>query len=206
MSDKTLHARLLAARIAMKDPKLDGTNPHFGSSFVTRDSALDSVLPALANEGLFMSQGVFDGELATTVWDEAGNHETLCRYPVAPNPDPQKYLASLTYASRGSMMLVFAIAGEPDDDGNTAAKPEPRDDRASAAKAATNTQPTEPTGFDAVMKALISKPTNAQYVKAALELDPDMKLSTKTGVTLGRKAFDAMDADKQAAVMSLATQ
>ena len=115
---------LLAARKAMRDPRLKGDNPHFSSKFVPRDEVLDVVLGACMGEGIFLSQGVFDGALITNVFmgDETA---VLCRYPIADSDNPQKYMAALTYASRGSLMLAFALAGEPDDDGNTAATPPP---------------------------------------------------------------------------------
>ena len=119
MSDLT--AALVAARKKMTDPKLAGENPHFGSRFVPRDEALAVIVPKLLEQGVFVTQGVSEGFLRTAV-HKGEEMAVLCEYPVPAISDPQKYLAALTYASRGSLMLAFSLAGEPDDDGNTAAK------------------------------------------------------------------------------------
>lgn len=130
MADKTLQSALLAARKKMKDPRLSGDNPHFRSKFVPRDEVLDVVVPVLLDEGILLSQGIFDGMLATTVHGH-GESLVLGEYPLPPMTDPQKHLAACTYASRGSLMLAFALAGDPDDDGNAAsAKSEPKPDMA----------------------------------------------------------------------------
>lgn len=115
-----LGAALVAARKAMKDPRKSGDNPHFRSKFVPRDEVLDAIMEPLLSQGLFLSQGIFDGNMVTTVTLGVTSMR-LGEYPIAPNSDAQKYLAACTYASRGSLMLAFGLAGDEDDDGNTAA-------------------------------------------------------------------------------------
>lgn len=117
---KTIRAKVLAARKKMADPRKSGENPHFGSKFVPRDAVLDVVVPALLEQGLWLSQGLLDGQLVTSVHDDTDTLD-LGSWPVAPNSDPQRYMAATTYASRGSLMLAFALAGDEDDDGNAAA-------------------------------------------------------------------------------------
>ena len=121
MADKTLTDALLEARRAMKDPRMSGSNPHFKSKFVPRDQVLDAVVSPLLAAGVVLTQGIFDGMLATQVHGY-GEVFTLGEYPLPDQSDPQKYLAACTYASRGSLMLAFALAGDDDDDGNTAAR------------------------------------------------------------------------------------
>lgn len=133
MSDhKTLGAALAAAQANMKDPRLTGTNPHFDSKFVPRDEALDCVLPALLAEGIALSQAPVHDEFGYGVrtmlhW----NAETFDfgAFTIKPSKDdPQGAIGATTYASRVGIMLVFARAGDPDDDGNAASekpKPEP---------------------------------------------------------------------------------
>ena len=118
---------LLAARMAMRSPKLNSDNPHFHSKFASRDEVLACVLPALHDQGIHLFQGIFDGELQTIV-TKSDEQQVLCIYPLPELADPQKFMGATTYASRGSLMLAFALAGEPDDDGNTAATPEPEVD------------------------------------------------------------------------------
>ena len=128
MPDTKLASALLAARKVMKDPRLDGTNPHFGSRFVPRDAAIDAIVPAMLTAGVFLTQGVRvkDGACVLVTTAHMGDEWLeLCEYPLTANADPQKFLAQCTYASRGSMMLVAMLAGDEDDDGNTAAKKEP---------------------------------------------------------------------------------
>jgi hypothetical protein len=121
---KTLADALLAARKAMKDPRMSGDNPHFRSKFVPRDEVLDVVIPALSAEGVFLTQGAFGDRMVTSA-HKGAESVVLGEYPLPQQSDPQKFLAACTYASRGSLMLAFALAGDADDDGNTAAEPEP---------------------------------------------------------------------------------
>ena len=69
-------------------------------------------------------------------------------------------------------MLAFALAGEPDDDGNTAAKAQP------APKTAAKKPDAEPEGFDALLHTIGKAPKGEQAargkaVKKALGLKED---------------------------------
>ena len=125
MTERNLYDALVAARSKMSDPRLTGDNPHFRSKFVPRDEVLEAVVKPLLAEGVFVTQGIEDGALVTTAY-RGDEWLVLSRWPIAANADPQKYMAAVTYASRGSLMQAFALAGDADDDGNAAAKPEPK--------------------------------------------------------------------------------
>lgn len=126
MEAKTLTDALLTARREMPDPRLSGDNPHFRSKFVPRDEVIDAVVPLLLANGVFLTQGIVGEQFVTTVYGH-GESMLLGAVPVPDITDPQKLLAWETYQSRGSLMQAFCLAGEPDDDGNTAAEPEKDD-------------------------------------------------------------------------------
>ena len=121
----SLYESLVAARAAMHDPKRTGDNPAFHSKFIPRDEVLATVVPACLAQGVFITQGVHEGNLVTTAY-QGEEWLVLCRWPLHDDPNPQRYMAQVTYASRGSYMQVFALAGDDDDDGNTAAEPKPQ--------------------------------------------------------------------------------
>jgi hypothetical protein len=150
----------------MADPRMTGSNPHFQSRFVPRDEVLDAVLPPLAESGVWLSQGVESAELVTTVHGH-GESLVLGRYPLPAATDPQKFMAACTYASRGSLMLAFALAGDADDDGNTAsASPAPRS--APNARSASTDATTPDAGEYAALMASAKKNGTGAAVKAKL--------------------------------------
>ena len=176
MSDLT--AALVAARKKMTDPKLAGTNPHFGSKFVPLDEALAVIVPALLDQDVLLWQGIDSGELVTTV-RKGAEEAILCRYPIPAISDPQKYLAAVTYARRGSLMASFALAGDPDDDGNAAAK---------AAKDAEDEQRRE---VEAEFQNLVK--TIAEHPKRKAQIKEELGLPARTTLEAFQAAFVAAD-------------
>lgn len=124
-----IYASLAAAQAEMKNPPLDGTNPHFRSRFATLAAVLDSVRGPLNDQGLFLNQSLEDGRLLTTVWNQAGESATLCSIPCKTDDDPQKSGSRITYLRRYSLLSAFGLVGDDDDDGNAASEPQRKDRR-----------------------------------------------------------------------------
>lgn len=122
----TLASAFLAAQSEMPNPGLTGSNPHYGSKFVPRDEVLSTVKPVLNKHGIALIQHM-TGDGMVTVLHGHGESWSFGPWPVRPSkPDPQGEMAAATYASRGALMHIFALAGDVDDDGNAASeKPEP---------------------------------------------------------------------------------
>ena len=124
---KELFTALIAARKAMPDPRKSGKNPAFRSTFVPRDEALDSIVPTALAHGLLVSQSPVSDDhgygVHTVLVHESGQSLDCGYFTVKPaKDDPQGAVAATTYASRCALMLVFAIAGDDDDDGNGVSK------------------------------------------------------------------------------------
>lgn len=115
---RTIHDRLIAAQAEMKNPPLDGLNPHFKSKYSTLTAVLDAIRPALNSEELFLTQALRDGVLYTRVFDMSGEELELCQWPIPDNSNSQQYMAAVAYARRGSYLAAFGLVGDQDNDGN----------------------------------------------------------------------------------------
>jgi hypothetical protein len=121
---------LAAAQGEMKNPPLDGENPHFKSRFATLAGVRDTVLPVLSRHGLSVIQSAGSGERGPTLttlllhtsgqWVET---DALCLPAV--KQDPQSFGSALTYGRRYSLMALAGVVGDDDDDGQAASKPAP---------------------------------------------------------------------------------
>lgn len=150
-----LAAALVAARKEMEDPRLSGSNPHFKSKFVPRDEALDSVMPALLKHGLMLVQSPIKDEFGVGVNSllvhESGETLDLGPFTVRPTKDdPQGAVAATTYASRCAIMLIHAVAGDNDDDGNSVSTPQKRENAPQRTKTTKVVQPTAEEGKNAL--------------------------------------------------------
>lgn len=138
-----LAAALSKAQAEMRNPPLDGRNPHFNSRFATLAGVRDTVLPVLAKHGLAVIQSAGSGErgptLTTLLMHASGQWvETDALVLPATKQDPQGYCSALTYSRRYSLMALAGVVGEDDDDGNAASaqqrqKPQPRQEKPAAA-------------------------------------------------------------------------
>lgn len=121
----TIASRVHGALSVIGNPKKDGENEHFRSSYATLNSVLAVVKPALAENGLVLRQEMAcaDGDklnLVTKVCDRDGAVMVLDSRFVPYNPDPQRAGSYETYMRRYALMTAFGIAAE-DDDGEAAA-------------------------------------------------------------------------------------
>jgi hypothetical protein len=124
-----LAAALAKAQGEMKNPPLDGTNPHFRSRYASLAAVRDAVLPVMAKHGISVTQELtteaVNGAFAVgcTVrlmhasgqWMEAGPFVV----PVS-KADAQGAGAASTYARRFTLQTVAGVVGDEDDDGEVA--------------------------------------------------------------------------------------
>lgn len=117
--------KFAAAWIACRNPELDGENPRFGNRYASLMSTLSAVREACAQQGIAYVQRIdqCDGRvlLRSSVTDGEETVE-LSSLPVECPPNPQAMGSNLTYAKRQQAQADWGIAGEPDDDGEAAAK------------------------------------------------------------------------------------
>lgn len=114
-----LYAAMAKARSEMKAPKLDGTNPHFKSRYVTLAGLIDACMPALSANGIHIWQAPVDDCLLTVVTHESGESVEYRSKMPAPK-DIQQHGSILTYMRRYVLSSILSIAGDIDDDGNSA--------------------------------------------------------------------------------------
>ena len=105
----------------VKQPKKDGTNPHFRSNFVTLDNVIASITDTASKFGLSFLQFPLNEEdkvgVKTIIMHESG--EFIEGEPIFVKPqktDAQALGAVVTYLRRYSLASIFGIASELDDD------------------------------------------------------------------------------------------
>ena len=129
MSETTIYDRLAAAQKAVKNPKADAkakATPTREYPYATLANVLDIVRPACTEQGLFLSQRLggnrTDMHLITSV--SCGTQRiVLDSFPLTYAANPQQFGSAVTYARRYSLISVFGISSnEEDDDGATSAQ------------------------------------------------------------------------------------
>jgi hypothetical protein len=129
---ETLVAALARAQATVGKIGKGHENKHFGSSYADIADVLAVVRPALAAEGIAVSQPVRiterGCELVTVLLK--GDERMESAYPMPTGLKPQDTLSWLTYMRRGLLCALVGVAPEgEDDDGNaanTASKPKPK--------------------------------------------------------------------------------
>lgn len=126
MPDKSIHARLFDARVKVKNPDLDSTNPHFKNRYASLGSTLKEVRAACDDAGISYVQYLAregDGwAMASKVIDAEGGEVALSLFPVDAPPNPQAFGSNLTYIKRQQAQADWGIVGEEDDDGEAGAQ------------------------------------------------------------------------------------
>lgn len=113
--------RLILAQQSVGTVKRDQTNPRFGSKYASLDAIIEAVRPALAAQGLLLTQHVEDGHVSTRISGSQAGEQLYSSVPVcAPLDDPQRFGAALTYARRYGIATLLALATDDDQDGNDA--------------------------------------------------------------------------------------
>jgi hypothetical protein len=107
---------LAKAQASMTAAKLDGTNPHFKSSYATIASILSAIRKPLADNGLSVTQLVTpDGLLITMLMHESGQWLKSYYKIGAQQNTPQGVGSALTYARRYSLAALVGISQDDDD-------------------------------------------------------------------------------------------
>ena len=124
---KKINQAFAKALLAVRNPELDGVNPHFKSKYATLDATIKAVRAALSEAGLGLCQSIeVDGDrltVDTTIFDQDGDALYFSsRYPLPPDckSNPQKMGSAITYFRRYTLLALFNIVGEEDDDANLA--------------------------------------------------------------------------------------
>ena len=129
-----ISAALAKAQAELKNPPKNKTNPHFKSKYVDLSDGLDEIRKTLGKHQVAFIQGpmVVDGMvlLHTRLVHSSGEWiESI--YPVSGLDKHQAMGSAMTYARRYTIFSMVGVAGEDDDDGNSASetvsqKPEPK--------------------------------------------------------------------------------
>jgi len=122
-----LAAALAIAQGEISNAKMDAVNPHFRSKYATLASIIDTAKPALAKNGLAVSQvptiaGTLEGSFVlVTMLTHKGGQYICSEYPINPDKQtPQGVGSAITYARRYALAAMLGIAADEDDDGNAA--------------------------------------------------------------------------------------
>ena len=128
------------------NPKLNKTNPHFGSKYADLAELTQVVEPFLKEHHCDINQTTLYNE-GVAVWvtrllDKEGKVRREVAFPFPATGKAQELGSALTYCRRYGIALLFNLVGEEDDDGN-AAQGKPKTKRAAPkAKPAKKATPT----------------------------------------------------------------
>lgn len=119
----TIASAMAKANLEIKNPELDGVNPHYKSRFATLAAVLNAVRSPLAKQGIAILQPVtMDGNfvaVTTTLAHASGEwiSETLS-YPLPDRSTVQQIGSTVSYLRRYSLISFCGLVGE-DDDGDS---------------------------------------------------------------------------------------
>lgn len=88
-------------------------------SYAPLEVILRATLPALASNGLAISQAVVDDGVETTLYHSSGQRLSN-RVKIFAGEGPQAYGSALTYARRYGVTLLLCVCADDDDDANAA--------------------------------------------------------------------------------------
>ena len=122
---KELLKNLAAAKKEIGAISKDSKNPFFKSKYFDINQLLEHVEPILLKNGLLLTQPIKENRVYSIVWD-IKTGDSFESYLELPNlVDPQKIGSAISYYRRYSCQSLLSIQSE-DDDGNKAAKKEPK--------------------------------------------------------------------------------
>lgn len=126
-----IHTKLLEIQKLNITPTKDGTNPHFGNSYVTLNEVLGKLKKPLNDAGIVIIQrpttvegtyGEAVAGLSTELIDTEDNTEVTAFIPYTNVTDAQKLGSCITYFRRYSLMALLGLEDD-DDDGEKASVP-----------------------------------------------------------------------------------
>ena len=110
----------------LTNPPKNKVNPHFNSRYVDLSDGLDVIRKTFSKHGLAVIQGTsLENDLTvlnTRILHKSGQWMEWT-YPVSGLDTHQKMGSAMTYARRYALFGIVGVAGEDDDDGNTASAP-----------------------------------------------------------------------------------
>jgi hypothetical protein len=106
----------------MGNAPFDKKNPHFGSSYASLASVLDTVRSALAKNGLIVTNTLSVDSLTVTLAHSSGQWvDSTCRLPQFAKA--QELGSFLSYMRRYMISALLNVSADEDDDGNAAQSP-----------------------------------------------------------------------------------
>lgn len=115
-----LAAALGKAQGEIETPKLDGTNPHYHSKYVTLAGLWSAARAPLSKHELALIQAPTGEGLVTRLIHSSGQWvETTIKMPPG-RPGPQALGSMLTYLRRYTFAAMVGLVGDTDDDGEAA--------------------------------------------------------------------------------------
>ena len=215
----TGHAKLIAARKIIQEngiPKAHTATVRMkgGGQYEFKYSdlsdVLDAVVPALAENGLFLSHPVREGQVYAIVKDESGDVIESSSLPLNnPPADPQALGSLLTYYKRYMTYSVLGVHPDEDDEGTAAQEATTKKKPPFAADKAKGSQPapTEPqTERDKAIRAAsewagpsVDAPTVIRQCIEALNIEPagdNGKLSDTQWVMIGSWVSEQQEAGR----------
>jgi hypothetical protein len=126
-SIKEIASALAKAQIKFKPVKLDRTNPYYNSKYATLTSLVESVAPALNENGISVWQPVEDGpgvakQVTTLLAHSSGEWIESTLTLILQRQDMQGLGSATTYARRYALAAMVGAVTEEDDDGNSASQ------------------------------------------------------------------------------------
>lgn len=112
---KELLTALLLVKTEIKPVFRDSKNNHRNYKYVSLDCILDKVTPVLSKHNLLIVQYVDDNNLVTELCHCETAQKITARFPLTPNPDPQKTGAMITYYRRYQITSMLGLIGTDED-------------------------------------------------------------------------------------------
>ncbi len=100
--------------------KFDATNPHFKSKYASLAGIIKTVKPVLAECGLAYAHTVVGGRIWTLLMHPESEGMLIAERPLPESGKVQDEGSVITYQKRYQLAALLGIAGEEDNDGNTA--------------------------------------------------------------------------------------
>lgn len=124
---ETLYTALLKSQTEFPNVKKSANNPFFKSRYASLDAILETVLPILNQNGLFIEQSPYnDGDrvgVYTAIYYKDGTKIDGSFTMTLAKNDPQGAGSAITYARRYALVSMLGLNVEDDDDANHASSP-----------------------------------------------------------------------------------
>ena len=112
---------LAKAQQEIRDPVKNKTNPHFKNSYADLAACLETIRPALSNNGICVVQAVDMNDKAQAILLTRLEHSSgewmEGEVVLGSVNEPQKFGSSLTYLRRYTLGAMVGVAPDDDDDG-----------------------------------------------------------------------------------------